>query len=430
MSAWSSLVVLIATLATSLSALAGWQPYGERYAIIVMGGDVSDPHYTWYWNDTYGMYNLLKSHGFTDANIYFLSYGQGGGQPPDPTVVDATSTTANITAAYQWAEQICTNADLLYIFWVDHGSPTGFETHDGTITHGTLATLMAPIVAQQIIGAYNPCYSGAVIDDISAMGVVTVTSQDATHPNSWGWAGKWREALAGGTPGDPSDTDTDGYVSITEAYEWIAPKSQGAGEHSMMDDNGDGVGSEWGDPSFNPSDPTQDGHAGTFCSLHGVSRWLVATNGIDYSYADGDVAPLDSDPTQVRLSHWDNPGTVWYSIDIGTSCVQEGMVVGIYFCDWGWPGDGPSLYIQNKDTYEYELIRDSCGDNDQREWEWVAIPNSNDYVWADGHVWLKVYAEGWDDTVVDKVGVIFEQCQGPSAPNLSTPSSGGNLCRV
>jgi len=288
------------------------------------------------------------------------------------------------------------------------------------ITHATLGTLMAPIVAQQIIGAYQPCYSGAVIDDISAMGIVTVTSQDASHPNSWGWAGKWREALRGGTGEDPTDTDGDGYVSITEAYEWIAPKSQAEGEHSMMDDNGDGAGSEWGQLGFDPADPAKDGFAGARCSLDGYTAYLK--HGYDTSYRAGDVENFGYH--EIRMSEGDDPGTAWYWIDIGTTCVEEGMQIGIYFCDWSWFGNGPSVYIQNKETWEYELLHADCGSNDSLQWVWTTRSNSNMYVWDDGRVWLKVYAQGGDDTVVDKMGIIFEQCTGPSAPDLLTPSNG------
>ncbi len=253
-----------------------WQPYGDRYAIIVMGGNVTGQMYVWYWGDTYGMYTELTDRGFTAENIQFLSYGPSADEHPE--AVDGVSTTANIIAAYQWAEQNCTADDLLYIYWVDHGSPSYFVAHDGNITHSQLGNLMDPITAKQIIGGYNPCYSGGVIDDISDDDVITVTSQDASHPNSWGWAGKWRQSLRGGTDTDPSDTNDDGYISLTEAYEWIAPKSQAAGEHSMYDDNGDGSGSEWGTSAFDPDDPAKDGYKGNFYSLNG---WIPAANSIN-----------------------------------------------------------------------------------------------------------------------------------------------------
>jgi hypothetical protein len=247
---------------------SAWCDYGERYAIVVMGGNVSGQIYRWYWGDTGGMYRELISYGFSGESIYFLSYGDSANAHPD--WVDATSTTANIITAYAWAQANCTDEDLLYIYWVDHGSPTEFVTYDGSITHAQLGTLMVPIHAKQILGAYNPCYSGAVIDDISREGVITITSQDATHTNSWGWAGMWRRAFRN-DPADLVDTNLDGYVSMTEAYNWIAPQSQAAGEHSMLDDNGDRVGHEWGTAGYDPLVPGLDGYNGNFYSLDG---WL------------------------------------------------------------------------------------------------------------------------------------------------------------
>ena len=135
-----------------------WQPYQYRYAIIVMGGNVYGQHYLWYWNDTKSMYLELLSYGFTGQNIIFLSYGDSAQAHPD--WVDNTSTTSNIISAYQWVENQCDENDLFYIYWVGHGSQSYFVTHDGTITHSQLVTMMGPIVAKQIIGAYNPCYIG------------------------------------------------------------------------------------------------------------------------------------------------------------------------------------------------------------------------------------------------------------------------------
>ncbi|HNQ23954.1 MAG TPA: protein kinase [Phycisphaerae bacterium] len=255
--------------AEDLIGTAGWRGYGQRYAIIVMGGHApaDTKHYGWYWNDTFGMYEELKARGFSDENIYFLSYGPKAAEHPE--AVDAESTTENIRAAYRWAREKCTADDLLYVYWVDHGGANDFQTYDGNITHAELGELTKAITARQIIGAYNPCFSGAVIDDLSREGVITITSQDATHGNSWGWAGQWREALRGGTADDRSDTNGDGHISMTEAYAWVAAKSQAAGEHSLMDDNGDGLGSEWQTPAFDPQDPAKDGSRGKSYSLDG-----------------------------------------------------------------------------------------------------------------------------------------------------------------
>jgi len=245
-----------------------WSPYQDRYAIIVMGGHVTGPpHYQWYWGDTYGTYRQLLDHGFAASDIYFLSYGDSATAHPE--AVDAVSTTQGILAAYAWARDECDAEDLLYIYWVDHGSPTAFETYDGTIAHRDLGTLTGNVTARCVAGAYNPCYSGGVIDDLSRAGVFTTTSQDATHLNSYGWAGAWRTGLSGGSLEDPSDDDGDGTVSFSEAYLWVCPRSQAAGEHPMLDDNGDLTGHECSDAGFNLADPSADGYFGHHHSLDG-----------------------------------------------------------------------------------------------------------------------------------------------------------------
>ncbi len=259
---------VIIGLFSSPTLYADWYTYGGRYAIIIMGGNVCDTtqSYRWFWGDTNGMFHELISYGFTGENIYFLSYGDSAKAHYPEWVDDTVSSTENIRTAFQWAQAQCTANDLLYIYWVDHGNQDAFETYNGVITHSELGTLMQPIVAKQIIGAYNPCYSGCVIDDISRLGVITVTSQDCFNPNSWGWAGMWRRALRG-APEDSIDTNEDGYISMTEAYNWICPLSHAAGEHSMFDDNGDGVGHECGQPGYNPDSLDQDGYIGKFYSL-------------------------------------------------------------------------------------------------------------------------------------------------------------------
>ena len=265
-------------------AALNWHSYGERFAIIVMGGHVTGPpHYQWYWGDTGGMYHELLYYGFRPENVCFLSYGDSAVLHPD--WVDTVSTVACVAAAFHWAQTRCTPDDLLYIYWVDHGTATHFYCHDDTLSHSELGALIEPIVARAIIGAYNPCHSGCVIDDVSRAGVITVTSQDCDHPNSWGWAGKWRRALRGAAQ-DSVDADQDGHISMAEAYGWIAPQSQAAGEHSMLDDNGDGAGHEWNREGYSPEDPAQDG---CYSRLYSLDGWADT--------AAGDTAAVEAWPS-------------------------------------------------------------------------------------------------------------------------------------
>jgi hypothetical protein len=320
-----------------------WNPYAERYAIVVMGGHVTGPpHYQWYWGDTGGMYNELVSYGFTADNVFFLSYGDSAGIHPD--WVDTLSTTACVVAAFQWAQARCRPNDLLYIYWVDHGSTVSFDTYDGIITHAELGTLIGAIDAKVVIGAYNPCYSGCVIDDVSGPRVITITSQDCYNPNSWGWAGKWRRALRG-APEDSVDTDEDGYISMTEAYNWIAPQSQAAGEHSMFDDNGDGVGHEWGQPGYDPDDPSQDGYNGRFYSLGGWAEYgeYEVTIDDDYSYPQNLDYDYGLDSADIGFS--DDKPSVGDTITITAGIHNYGLCRA--GSAWGWyDPDGRSCWAE------------------------------------------------------------------------------------
>ena len=426
-----------------------WAPYGERYAVIVMGGPAhTQQQYGYYWMDTSGMYQELRDLGFTDENIYFVSWGDSAVENPeivdrigcslsidfpgdllylmndddfittpfsltesatayslamtclddnldDPSdetcecaiTSDAEGnnvlTSAQVTADFkndatcvghryvfnfagvelnanttyylrtkvisgapvrawggatlyhqscllcdcgcnkdnawtgcmkddvQWAfnqvEQHSTKDDLVYIFWVDHGDyrDDGFFYLPGNnITHAEVNNCIKDIEAKVIIGAYNPCYSGGVINDVSRTGVISTTSVNDSQTNAFGWAGVWRTALTGGTQGNPSDTNDDGHISMAEAYEWVAPKSQAYrdwrhpdGEHPWFDDNGDDVGSEYNTAGYDSANPNKDGYIGTEYSLSGYrypTDWVMYDTGNfqtgcpdrDFGYSD------------------------------------------------------------------------------------------------------------------------------------------------
>jgi len=255
-----------------------WVPYGDRYAIVVMGGNegYNTNLYGWYWGDTYGTVTQLKTkYGFIDSNICFLAYGPSAAS--HASEVNDTSTIANIQTAYSWAAQKCGPDDLLYIYWIDHGIPTAFKVHDGLLSLSQLGLWTDSITAKCIIGVYNPCYSGAVIDDVSRAGVISITSVDEYQVNGFGWAGAWRTGLNGGDVISPSDINADGHISMTEMYQWIAPLSQAAGETSSFDDNGDGVYTQLGEQGFAPTQIGSDGYYGTH---YAVDAWYDTFQGL------------------------------------------------------------------------------------------------------------------------------------------------------
>ena len=259
------------------AAVVGWRAYGSRYAIIVMSDGRNSDKY--FWPVTKSMYGFLLEMGFSKENIRFLGPSKYVTNYPD--IVFGEASENQIEEAYRWAQSECRPDDLLYIFWISHGTSSDFTTAGKSVKHSTLNCWMEGIKAKKIIGVYQPCLSGAVVDDISGENIITTTSTDLTSGNDWPWAENIAFALAGPeyceqwmNPNhemEPAkyavDQDGDGQVSVTEAYIWVAKHRYTEG--SMFDDNGDCLGGQWVKDSFDPNDPNKDGYVGNHYSLKG-----------------------------------------------------------------------------------------------------------------------------------------------------------------
>jgi len=249
-----------------------WRPYGDRYGIVIMAGNVEgrEPHYGWYWADTHGMYlQLLRDAGFSKEKVFFLSYGKEARKQGQD--VHAKSTTEEIRKVFVRVAKLAGPEDLVYLYWVDHGNRRGFETYDGFISHAEVGKLIRAVHCRTLIGAFNPCNSGAVIDDIKSNRAIICTSTSPEEANAWGWAGQWREALKGGQARPSSDLNGDGQVSIAEAYARVAARANKAGEHPLIDDNGDGKPGRLGAATYDPADADKDGFS---ADRHSLGAWM------------------------------------------------------------------------------------------------------------------------------------------------------------
>ena len=257
---------------------ADWCPYENKYAIVVMGGSQAPETnlYGWYWGDTYGMYNrLINNFDFEPDNIRFLSYGDSLEAHPDE--VYGISTIANVTSAYNWLIETSTEEDLCFVYWVDHGGTTSFLLNNGTMSHYNIGLLTKAISARCFCGAYNPCNSGAIIDNVSQERVISIASVLPTQLNSFGWAGNFNVGVTGGSTSNPSDLDGNGVVSFSEVFEWISPIALQYGENCTYDDNGDELYSVHNTASYDPSTVGQDGFFGKNHSLSGWNCSNTAT---------------------------------------------------------------------------------------------------------------------------------------------------------
>ena len=253
-----------------------WTKYSHRYALIIMGPAGNKRLYGLYWNTCFGQYRELVNHfRFSEQNICFLSYGQEARRHKKQ--VHGEATTKNVKKAYEWAASVCRPKDLLYVYWISHGDASSFNLDRG-VPHGTLASWMKPIGAKVIVGVYQPCNSGAVIDEISGPRVITLTSTDPNQANNFPWAENIRFGLLGSSEymdrshqmrrcSIPADADQDGVVTLLEAYTRAAKVYNR--ERPLLDDNGDGKGGNLADPKWNPKSAGQDGHASARYSLFG-----------------------------------------------------------------------------------------------------------------------------------------------------------------
>jgi hypothetical protein len=250
-----------------------------------MGANATGQRYLWYWGDTGGMYRQLIDIGFGAENIFFLSYGDSTNAHPE--MVDKISTKSNVEWAFNEIQELSSEDDLVYVYWVSHGNKNSWECHDTSMSFTVYENLIQNINARIFIGAYNPCYSGAVIPYVSKDRLISATSVNSSEPNSYGWAGKWRAALRGGSVSNPSDKNEDGYISMAEAYEWEAGYSLAAGEHPLIDDNGDGIGGVYGTDGYDHTrtNVMKDGYVSSMYALNG---YYVAAEGLriwsDYSW--------------------------------------------------------------------------------------------------------------------------------------------------
>lgn len=116
----------------------------------------------------------------------------------------------------------------------------------------------------------------------------------------------------------------------------------------------------------------------------------------------------------IRMSPCD--GYCWanWEFNIGVPKIQDGSLqIGLYFCDlalYPWV-KGPDLYVYNWNTGSYDGWQ-GVGNWDDFEWVWETPVDSNTYVNQGGIVRVHVYANADCDTIVNMVGVKYQELLG------------------
>ncbi|TAN38344.1 MAG: hypothetical protein EPN25_13895, partial [Nitrospirae bacterium] len=269
--------LLSASQSTPMTVMVG---ASAGYAVIVVGKISTDPEGLKSHSKTAGrIYTHLKSRGFSDENIYYLSYQLSTG-------VDGIPSRANIQYAIEeWAAPRMKGVPApLYVIMVDHGSTNAFYTGSETITPTDLSTWLSNLETNLMNGAdANPealkekriviigsCYSGSFMSSLtqaptaSNAGRMIITS---AADNEVSYKGP-EEPSEGGATIRSGEFFLEEFFSLLgndktfkEAFEEAtarteiftrkggtnpnanAPYYDGAVQHPQMEDNGDGTGS-------------------------------------------------------------------------------------------------------------------------------------------------------------------------------------------
>jgi len=247
------------------------------YAIVVQGKYASEEGLASHNKTTNFVYNKLKDRGLLDTDIQYFNYdsNQPGvdGIPTESAVEDAIT---------DWAlTKMNEHPANLYLVFVDHGLNDEFYIHPDVITSQELdlwiTTLQANLsfyaANQEIITILGFCQSGSFLDDLSGLNRVAIASaaygessykgpldEDLIREGEYFVSEFFKQVAYGKSVKqcfEEATALTEAFTSSGTGLSSNSPYFDDSYQHPLLDDNGDGKGSN------NLSDPGGDGQ---FCN--------------------------------------------------------------------------------------------------------------------------------------------------------------------
>ena len=239
-----------------------FDPTIDKYAVLYCGGIDGPNLYNRYWNGMTSMYLTLLMYGYEIPNIRVV-YRDGTGND-NQIPVHAAADHTGLSGIFTDLATEMGSSDKLFVYITNHGYDGGFSVWDALyppggaypITYTELNTWISAISMNSLIVVSQTCGSGSLIPVMSGPNRLLISACQA-QGSSYGCdqEGPWDEftfhLLSGllqyQINGDPtpvfSDTNEDGYVSMTEAFIYAAFMDNRE-ENPLLDDNGDGIGSK------------------------------------------------------------------------------------------------------------------------------------------------------------------------------------------
>lgn len=206
---------------------------------------------------------LVRDHGLPEQDVTVLAE-----RPEiDPSAISARSTKDNVVRELGRIAGEADEGDRLLVVLIGHGTARGddgrFNLPGPDLSADELAAALGAFSAQSVAIVHTGSSSGAFIAPLSAPGRIVVTAtRTVRERNATVFPRYFVEAFTG----DGADLNKDGRISVLEAFVYARAEvarqyeedNELLTEHAVLDDNGDGVGSDT---------PSAEGEEGRLAAL-------------------------------------------------------------------------------------------------------------------------------------------------------------------
>lgn len=216
----------------------------SKFAVIITGVGGDDEYSALFQKWAASLQKaLIGKLGFAPANVSLLTESSA----------TAKSTASEVRRVLTELKSTCKPDSSVFVFMIGHGSYDGkdakFNLPGPDITAAEYATLFKAIPAQRLVLVNMSSASGEFVKAVSAPGRVVVTAtRSGQETNAVHFPEYFIEALTS----KDADADQNQRISVQEALDYARLKVEKfykeqnrlVTEHSLLDDNGDGKGSE------------------------------------------------------------------------------------------------------------------------------------------------------------------------------------------